>query len=339
MTTGLYQQDEATLRRCLEHVLADLEPAGARVVGVRQERATCATSHHASVLTVQFSTGEEVKLFLKDFRFSRLPGDGLRQRAERELRVYRDLLAGADLGTARYCGSASDEEEGRLLLVLEYVDGLRLRSCELDAWVAAAHWLGRMQAYFARHPERWRACDVLLRHDADFFFARAEGAVRAVSGVAPHLAGRLDDVVKDYARFVDVMTGQPRGLVHGSYRPQNLLVSPVTGRVCPVDWELAAVGAPLYDLAFLSDGFRPPERDRLRHAYLEAAGDACRPTRGREEMRYVVDCFRLHKVLKSLSEARDKHFPEPTVAKLLRQAEELGILLAQGAPEEEGPVA
>jgi hypothetical protein len=331
------QTDEGTLWRSLERVLSDLDSAGAGIVHVRQERAACATSYHASVLTVQFSTGEELKLFLKDFRFSRLPKDDLQRRAERELRVYRDLLAGAGLGTARYCGATSDGAEGRLLLVLEFVDGVRLRSCELEAWVTAARWLGRMQAYFARHPERWQTCDVLLRHDAHFFRARAEGAVRAVSQVAPHLAGRLADVVKNYGRLVAVMTGQPRALVHGSYRPQNLLVGPA-GRVCPVDWELAAVGAPLYDLAFLSDGFRPPERDRLWGAYLEAAGDACRPTRGREEMHYLVDCFRLHKVLKSLGDARDKSFPEPTVAKLVGQAEKLGRPLARGAPDEEGCV-
>jgi len=112
-------------------------------------------------------------------------------------------------------------------------------------------------------------------------------------------------------------------------------VDPATGRVCPVDWELAAIGAPLYDLAFLSDGFRPPERDWLWDAYLEATGNPYCPARGREEMRYVVDCFRLHKVLKSLSEARDKSFPEPTVAKLVDHAEELGRFLAPGTLEEE----
>src|SRR5260370_13117416 len=143
MTTGLSQQaDEATPRHYLERALADLGPAGSWVVHVRQERAACATSYHASVLTVQLSTGAEGKLFLKDFRFSRLPKDGLRQRAERELRVYRDLLAGAGLGTARYCGTASDEAEGRLLLVLEFVDGVRLRCCDLEAWGAGARVLG-----------------------------------------------------------------------------------------------------------------------------------------------------------------------------------------------------
>jgi hypothetical protein len=47
-------------------------------------------------------------------------------------------------------------------------------------------------------------------------------------------------------------------------------------------------------------------------------------------MRYVIDCFRLHKILKSLSEAHEKSFPESTVAKLVSMAEELGCELGAG---------
>jgi phosphotransferase family enzyme len=317
--------DGSRLRRCLERVLPN-------IVHIDQARAACATSHPCNQLTVRLGDGREVKLFLKEFAARAWSGgqdqeqEGPLRRAERERTVYRHLLAGAGLGTARYYGAFVDEGQRRLVLVLEFVDGVRLRGCPLDAWVAAARWLGRMQAYGARHPEHWPASNVLLRHDANFFQARAQGAARAVSQVAPHLAGRLAGVLKDYGRLVDVMARQPRTVVHGSYRPQNVVVNAVTRRVCPVDWERAALGAPLYDLAFVSDGFRPPDRDRLWDAYLGAAGDARRPARDREEMRYLVDCFRLHKVLKSLSEANDKNFPEATVAKLVGQAEELGRL-------------
>ena len=45
------------------------------------------------------------------------------------------------------------------------------------------------------------------------------------------------------------------------------------------------------------------------------------------ETKYLVDCFRLHKVLKSLSESGEKKFPAGTVAKLVGMAEQLGRLL------------
>jgi Phosphotransferase enzyme family len=322
------------LRGELQRLLVNVLPTGARIVGIDRAPAGSATSHECNRLTIRVCSGTEVILFLKEFRSAALAADrtpalgGVHRRAARELSVYRDLLADAGLGTASYYGAFEDTEDGRLVIALEFVDGARLRSCTLDAWIAAARWLGHLQAYFARHPERRPASHVLLHHD--FFGARAEGAAQAVAQAAPHLAGRLAGVTKNYHRLVDVMTGQPRTLVHGSYRSQNILVVSATGRVCPVDWEFAAIGSPLYDLAFVSDGFRPPDRDRLWDAYLKAAGDAYAPPRDREKMRHVVDCFRLHKVLKSLSEACDKNFPEPTVAKLIRQAEELHDCLAHG---------
>src|SRR5262249_42417988 len=148
-------------------------------------------------------------------------------------------------------------------------EGVPLRSCALDCWVAAAGWLGRLQGHFAGQADRLRGCDFLARHDADFFRTRAEQALRDVSQVSRPLVGRLAGVLSRYDRLVDVLAAPPRTLVHGNYRPSNILVAPGpgTGRVCPVDWEQAGWGSPLYDLAYLTDGFEPPELDRLLEAY------------------------------------------------------------------------
>lgn len=324
---ALQQADEEALRGCLEGAFPELFGGSAAVVS--RSRSEVPTSYDAYVVTVRLASGGELKIFLKDFGFSRLPKEGLEQRRERELRVYRDLLADAELGTARYYGSVWDSSEGRFWLLLEFVDGLLLRDCELDYWVEAAGWLGRVQGSFDRHPDRLARCDFLPRHDAGFFQAKADLALRAVSQTSASLAARLGEVVSRYDRLVAVMVSQPSTLVHGSYRRENILVDgrAQPPRVCPIDWELAAIGARLYDLAFISDGFKPPELDRLWGAYREQAGIWDLPVPDREEMRYVVDCFRLHKVLKSLSESWKKRFPAATVAKLVEMAEGLGRLL------------
>jgi hypothetical protein len=326
MTAGTPRQGEdGALRRCLEGIVAGRYGRRQAIVAIDRRRSAHATSYPSDVVTVRLASGEGLKLFLKNFGSSQLPKDVPDQRRERELRVYRDLLAGAGLGTARYHGSVWGDSEGRFWLLLEFVDGLPLRDCELDYWVAAAGWLGRMQGSFARHPDSLAGCGYLLRHDADFFRSRAERALQAVSQTSSSLAGRLGNVVSRYERLVPVLASQPPTLVHGSYRPENILVDRDARppRVCPVDWELAAVGSPLYDLAFLSDGFQSPELDRLWGAYREQAGAHHLAVPGREEMRYLVDCFRLHKVLKSLSESWEKRFPAGTVAKLVGMAEGL----------------
>jgi Phosphotransferase enzyme family len=322
---ALQQADEEALRGCLEGAFPELFARAPAVAAVSRSRSEVSASYDAYVVTVRPAAGEGLKVFLKDFGFSRLPKEGLERRRERELRVYRDLLAGADVGTARYHGSVWDRSRGRFWLLLEFVDGLPLRDCELDSWVGAAGWLGRMQGSFARHRDRLAGCDWLLRHDAGFFRSKGEMSLRAVCRTSASLAARLESALRGYDRLVAVMASQPSTLVHGSYRPENILVTrdAEPPRVCPVDWELAAVGAPLYDLAFIADGFRPPERDRLWGAYREQAESWNISVPDREEIRYVVDCFRLHKILKSLSESWEKRFPAGTVAKLVGMAEEL----------------
>jgi hypothetical protein len=153
--------------------------------------------------------------------------------------------------------------------------------------------------------------------------------LHAVSEISTSLADRLAHILNRYDKLVDVMTAQPLTLVHGSYRPQNILVNldSASPRVCPTDWELAALGAPLYDLAFLSDGFAPPILDRLWNAYREGTGGCTISLPDREEMRYIVDCFRLHKIIKSLSESLESSIPESTVAKIVGLGERLSILI------------
>ena len=67
-----------------------------------------------------------------------------------------------------------DESQGTFWLLLEFVNGVEVRFCEFEYWIAAAGWLGRLQGYFTQHSDRLSACDFLVHHDTDFFQSRAE---------------------------------------------------------------------------------------------------------------------------------------------------------------------
>src|SRR5262249_29110958 len=237
--------EAAALRGWLQRWAADLFGCPAAVTGLDRARSAYASSYEAEVLTLQLAGGEGLKVFFKNLGVTRFPKDGARQRRDRERAVYRDLLAGADLGTARYYGSVWDESLGRHWLFLEFVEGAQLRACELCDWAEAAGWLGRLQGYFAPRSGHLHACDFLVRHDADFFRAKADQAVRDVGQISRPVAGRLASALDDYDRLVGVFLAQPRTLVHGNYRPSNVLVVPGPGpvRVCPVDWEQASWGS------------------------------------------------------------------------------------------------
>ncbi|MBI3978562.1 MAG: aminoglycoside phosphotransferase family protein [Chloroflexi bacterium] len=320
---GPEKADEEALRACLERVVRDRFGSQTELVDIRRKRSDYASSYGADVITGRLSGGSELKVFLKDFSSYHHPGDEAKQRCKRELWVYRDLLPAAHLGTAGYYGSVWDAPRGRLWLLIELVDGVPLRQCDLEHWVAAAGWLGRLHGYSARHAERLAAADFLVHHDAAFFRSTAERAVRAVSWFFADLADQVARLVARYDPIVEVMVAQPPGLAHGSYRPKNILVGTDAEppRICPIDWELAALGSPLSDLAFIADGFDPPTIDRLLGAYRAAAIEQNVPLPGREEMVRVVHCFRLHKTMKSLSESWDRRFPARVVAELVDTAE------------------
>jgi Phosphotransferase enzyme family len=202
----------------------------------------------------------------------------------------------------------------------------------LDGWVAAAAWLGRLQGYFTPRSSRLRACDFLVCHDADFFRTKAARALRDTGHISRPLAGRLAGALAGYDRVVDLLAAQPRTLVHGNYRPCNILVVPGPGpvRVCPVAWEQVAWGSALYDLAYLADGFEPPELDRLLEAYRQEAIRQCVAVPDLEGLRHLVVCSRLFVAVNRLSRACERGFPEQKVAKTVALAEELHRRAAAG---------
>jgi aminoglycoside phosphotransferase (APT) family kinase protein len=313
------ETDEGAMRERLERMIPTMLGGGEKIMDIRLSRFKLSTSYDTYQVTVQLINGDEFKVFLKDFGFSVRPKDSPKQRRERELRVYRDLLTEAEIGTARYYGSLFDESEGRFWLLLEFVDGSPVAYCNIEYWAPAAGGLGRLHGYFAQQGARLRACDFLIRHNADFFWSKAALALRNVSQISSQLADRLANIVDRYAPIVDIMASQPPTLLHGGCRPTNILVKVASdpSRVCIIDWEEAAFGSPLYDVAYLLDGFEPPTLDRLLDAYRQEAlaFDISLPPK--EDMKYIVNCFRLHMVMNSLSQAALKGYKEKGIVKLL----------------------
>jgi hypothetical protein len=322
--------EDEELRQSVEHALARLRGGGSPLAAIRRRRFPGLTSYAVEIVSVELASGDAFEIFLKDFGWSRLPKDAAAERRERERRVYEDLLEGQELGTARFDGARWDEAAARFWLMLEFVDGKPLRHCGFEHWLEAAAWLGRLHGRFVGQRDRLRGCAFLRRHDADFFVHSAERALRAVSGLSEALAQRLANVLEGYDAIVAVMTRDPDALVHGSYRPQNVLVVPSSGppRICPTDWELAAFGRSTYDLAFVCDGFRPPRLDALFDAYEREAESFGLPVRARNELRHEVDCFRLHKTINSLGHLRQWKHPMETAEKVVATAEEIAGELA-----------
>ena len=329
------------VRECLERTAPGLFAGESHIVGVHPSRFEAITSYDAWRLDVRLGGGGELQLFLKDFGVSVRRKNDPRERREREVAVYRELLADAPLGTARYYGSVMDDAQGRFWMLLEYVDGTPVGYGPLgDGWAPGAEALGRMHGYFATRQERLRACDFLIRLTPEFFHAAAARALVDVSTVAPHLLGRLERLVRGYGPIVERMTAQPATLVQGGCRSSNILIGIASDprRSCILDWEEASFGPALFDVAHLLDGIKAPLLDRLLEAYRAGAEQYGMTLSPPEEMKYDIECFRLHMAFNMLGRAVLKGYNESGILKLLDYAERIGEVV-YGPGRDPGSIA
>ena len=219
-----------------------------------------------------------------------------------------------------------DEARGWYWLLLEFVEAVQLRDLEYEHWVTALGWLGTLHAHFRTRQAQLAHSTFLMRHDDAFFHATAALARDVVAKLSPVMATRLSDVLRDYGRLVRIMTDQPTTLVHGAYRPPNVMVvfdEAAPPRICPIDWEEAAIGSPLYDVAYLSDGFEPPRLNEVWGAYRHEAERGGVYVAPRDEMRRVTDSFRVHKLLNLLGKSIHRNYPPDSVEKMIGMADAL----------------
>jgi aminoglycoside phosphotransferase (APT) family kinase protein len=330
------QTDEATLRQCLERTAPDVFGEPAAIAEIQRTKFHSCTSYDAYVVTVRLVSGAEVLLFHKDFGLSLRPKDGAKQRREREVFVYRNLLVDAGLGTPRYYGSVMDEAEGRVWLLLEYVDGTPVGYTEPGpGWEPAANALGRLHGYFAPQLDRLRGCDYLIQHNVDFLWATVEQALRSLTQIAPDMVGRLESLVARYDPVVALMANQPTTLLQGGSRGSNILIRVANdpSRVCILDWEQAALGPGLFDLAHLVDGIGPPLLDRLLDAYRSGAAEYGMSLPPDADVKHAVDCFRLHMVLNLLARSVLKRYTVQDMVKLLDYGDSISSIVLDRAPK------
>lgn len=277
----------------LEEVLGEL--IGAVVDRVEVHRSDYSTSFPIDVLTVHLGDGTERELVRKDLLWSALLHPARRTKPEfvyeprREMRVYTDVLPAGPSGPATCFGVVDRPDVGRRWLFLERVPGVELFQVgDLALWEAAARWAAQFHVTFEGRGDDLRAAGVpLLVHDRQWLMRWADRAAAAAgrnrSRATRHLRDRCGSL---WVRIA----AQPATIVHGELYASNVIVSGTLPqlRVTPVDWEMAAVGSGLVDLAALTAGnWNPDERHALEVAYAAAAGrdvddafvaelDACR---------------------------------------------------------------
>jgi Ser/Thr protein kinase RdoA (MazF antagonist) len=248
-----------------------------------------ATSAPLEELHVETGGGTELDLIFKDLSRDRLIGDAAATKPEflhlpeREIETYQHILASEGIGPG-FFGAVAEPDAGRYWLLIEKVPGVELWQVgELSVWEDVAHWLGRFHSGFAARLDEMRAANPhLLDLSVDWFRSWHRRAVDRLTDSADGRAVTLRSALGGYDEVADSLAALPRTFVHGELYPSNVLVVRETPlRISPVDWEMAAIGPGLVDLAALVGGWGEAERGRLTAAYVSGrdggsaqAGDA-----------------------------------------------------------------
>jgi len=277
-------------------------------------------SYRTRALAAELGDGSVARLFVKQFDANRYGKGAPQERWRREVDLYGKLLPHGELGVARYYGASADAETQRLWLVLEFVAAPLLKRLPSEQWEPVARWLARLHTHVARRADWLAALPFLERHDAAFFWDAARRAVHKLRQHDDLLAARVQRVLDRYEVCVRMMTRDTPTLVHGSFRAGDILIDPAAARVCPADWERAAVGCRYFDLAYLTDLLAESQRRSLLRCYVEEADAAGQPLEADDAQRCFDACC-LHRTLVRLRKwSRQRHV---TPFRLVEQAEHL----------------
>lgn len=220
----------------------------------------------------------------------------------REIETYRSILARNLLSTATYYGAVIDRQIERYWLFLEKVPGVELYQVgDFSTWQQVAHWLSRFHNSFTEI-EILAQSSHLLSYDRAFYrlwVRRAQAFLRRAKTSRPlSVQHSIEWLASRYERVVEFLVALPVTFIHGEFYASNVLVqqAAVKPRVCPIDWEMAAVGPGLIDLAALIAGkWTENEKKALALTYHAAlAPDGAFPPMRDDNFLTTLDYCRLH---------------------------------------------
>jgi hypothetical protein len=328
-------------------------PGRIAIASLERRPSPYASSCALEEIDVVLADGSEAALVMKDLSPAAMDASARRARPaflyepRREIQTYRHILPHAPPGAAACYGVVVSPSAHRYRLLLERVDGHELRHVgAFSMWERTAQWIARFHAAAPASPvdrrdrldrlerlgrpdqlDRLARRATLLVYDDVFYWQWLERAREFASRSHSRLRSRqrgaeprrvLDGIARRYASVVARLTAMPRTVIHGEFYPCNILIRGTgpRARVCPVDWELTAIGPGLIDLAALMTGWDDRAQRALARAYRDAARETqAQETKTRQERPLPVsinggrssrdfqadlDCCRLHLAVRML---------------------------------------
>jgi thiamine kinase-like enzyme len=328
---GIMKADTRQLRTVLEIILRRHIADFGRIVRLESNRCVDQTSFDLVDIVVELENGTVLRILLKDLGKENLHETARRVKPAflynplREIETYQKILAPNRLGTAYFYGAVVSPNEDRYWLLLEKVAGLRLSQVnDYSDWLNAARWLAQLHSRFTKARGTLNRLSSLLHYDASFYQLWLQRIEEFQS--IPLRRSVWNALVDNYERAIERLIRLPSTFIHGEFYASNILVREASDgfRICPVDWETAAVGPGLVDLAALTSGaWSVHERTGMAAAYLEALFPESTPEFSLDDLLLALDDCRLHLAVRWLGWAADWSPPRENAHDWLAEALDL----------------
>ncbi len=324
------------LRSMLDDLLYRHHPDLGAIIRLESRPCVDRTSFHLVELELELDDASVLRLLLKDLGMKNAHELARRVKPRflydplREIQTYQAILARGGLDTAHYYGAVVKPDQEIYWLLLEKIPGVRLSQLGGGTlWLQAARWLAHLHFRFKGKGDSLSRSAPLLRYDAAFYRLWLERAETCLFiGLAPAVR---ESLVETYGRAIERLDRLPATLIHGEFYASNILVQE-TGdgcRIRPVDWEMAAVGPGLIDLAALSSGaWAERERTEMAAAYHDALLSLGWPAFPFKDLLLALDDCRLHLALQWLGWAPDWSPPPENAHNWLEEASALAEKLS-----------
>lgn len=223
------------------------------------------TSHVLEEIDIALENGEVLELVAKNVARGALTEVALQAKPAflgnqmREIETYRRILNSTDMTSPQCYGASVDESSDHFWLFVERVAGVELYQIgELEIWQEVARWLASFHNRFDSEEAKAtaRIAAPLIEYDRDFFRTWRDRAMEYSSAWPADARHKFCWIAERYEAVIERLTSLPSTVIHGEFYASNILIErKSTGvRVAPVDWELAAIGPGLIDLAALTAG-------------------------------------------------------------------------------------
>lgn len=270
--------DTDVLREELERALSETGDGSPYIAHLARRASRYRTSFALEELEVFLEDGRRLHLMWKDVHRHSLGATSRHVKPEfldnpaREIETYRQILAPHQLSTPAFYGAVVRPAEGRHWLFLERVVGRELYQIgDFEIWRQVARWLAGMHAQFREHAIALERDVPLIVHDSSYYRRWMTRAQEFAAGTKS--ATEIERLAQRHNRVIERLLALETTLLHGEFYASNILVVPQANslRICPVDWEMAALGPGLQDLGALIAGhWSEKEKRELASTYYSA---------------------------------------------------------------------